>query len=81
VDRPLIWHSPIYFSEELKKEGKEDRKENRGYGHKSRAGERPAKYSPSQVAIHGFHVVILAACKGAQLVEGHSWREKEFNAI
>ena len=37
---------------------------------------RAAKYSPAQVAIHGFHIIVLAACKGAQLVEGHSWRER-----
>lgn len=34
--------------------------------------ERAGKHLPAQVAIHGFHIVILAACKGAQLVEWHS---------
>ena len=41
-----------------------------------KAGKTAAKYSPAQVAIHGFHIIVLAACKGAQLVEGHSWRER-----
>lgn len=40
-------------------------------------GEPSTPFSPAQVAVHGFHAVVLAAGKRAQLVEGHSWRERE----
>lgn len=43
-----------------------------------RARESAGQHSPAQVAIHGFHIVILAARKGAQLVEGHSWSQRQF---
>ena len=43
--------------------------------------EGAGKHLPAQVAIHGFYIVILAACKGAQLVEGHSWSQREFKQL
>lgn len=41
---------------------------------------KSGKYSPAQVAVHGFHIIVLAARKGAQLVEGHSWGERSHTA-
>lgn len=41
-------------------------------GHEARG-----QYSPAQVAVHGLHIVVLATCERAQLVEGHPWRETE----
>lgn len=42
-----------------------------------KAGKELPKYSPAQVAIHGFHIIVLAACKGAQLVERAFLERKE----
>lgn len=39
--------------------------------------EGASRHSPAQVAVHGFHVIVLAARKGTQLVEGHSCRERQ----
>lgn len=36
-----------------------------------------SRHSPAQVAVHGLHVVVLAARERAQLVEGHSCGETE----
>lgn len=41
------------------------------------AGEGAGECSPAEVAVHSFHAVVLAARERAQLVEGHSWRERD----
>lgn len=62
---------------ELEKgEGKRENKAGMAWTRKQGWG-NSGKYSPAQVAIHGFHIIVLAACKGAQLVEGHSWGERK----
>lgn len=68
-----------YLSHPGAREGRKGREKTKQElcRHGSRAGERAGKYSPAQVAIHGFHIIVLAAGKCAQLVEGHSWRGRK----